>query len=144
VYGRYDSDLERMERVMPLFIARVRRGEPLTVFGAHKVLDFTHVDDCVDGIVRGLERLVDGRVRDQTLNLAYGEGHTLEELAHCVGEALGCTPRVTCTPSRLGEVTRYVANLERARRLLGFCPQVPLREGVRRAVAWNTAWQQRG
>jgi len=144
VYGRYDCDLERMERVVPLFISRVRRGEPLTVFGEGKVLDFTHVDDCVDGIARGLERLVDGRLRDQTINLAYGQGHSLVELARLIGEALGCSPQVVTTPSRLGEVTRYVANLDRARSLLGFCPQVALPEGVRQAVAWNGAWRSGG
>lgn len=45
---------------------------------------------------------------------------------------------------RLGEVTRYVANLDRARSLLGFSPQVALPEGVRQAVAWNGAWRSGG
>src|SRR5690606_28441859 len=32
VYGRYDNDIERMERVIPLFIRRIGRGEPVTVY----------------------------------------------------------------------------------------------------------------
>ena len=57
VYGRYDNDLRRMERVLPLFIHQLARGEPITVFGGdEKVLDFTYIDDCVDGIARGIER----------------------------------------------------------------------------------------
>src|SRR5580658_4692079 len=55
VYGRYDSDLARMERVIPLFIHRLSHGEPITVFGGEeKVLDFTYIDDCIDGIMRGI------------------------------------------------------------------------------------------
>src|SRR5271154_6045602 len=47
VYGRFDNDLERMERVLPLFIRHISAGEAITVFGGNdKVLDFTYIDDC--------------------------------------------------------------------------------------------------
>ena len=75
VYGRYDNDLHRMARVLPLFIHRMMRGEPVTVYGGReKMLDFTYVDDCVDGIARGIEALAEGRVANETINLAYGRG----------------------------------------------------------------------
>ena len=78
VYGRYDNDLQRMERVIPLSSISSSRGEPITVFGGDdKVLDFTYIDDCIDGITRGVERLLDGRVVNETINLAYGQGNTL-------------------------------------------------------------------
>src|SRR3954454_9604480 len=77
VYGRYDNDIERMERVIPLFIRAMSRGERVTVFGHDKTLDFTYVDDCVDGIVAGIGRLLSGQVSNQTINLAYGQGNTL-------------------------------------------------------------------
>ena len=64
-----------MIRVIPLFTHRILRGEPITVFGGNdKVLDFTYVDDCVEGIVRGITGLADGSVRNETINLAYGAG----------------------------------------------------------------------
>jgi hypothetical protein len=77
VYGRYDNDLERLERVVPLFINQISRDHPVTVFGANKVVDFTHVDDCVDGLLLGIERLFDGRIRNETINLASGCGNTM-------------------------------------------------------------------
>ena len=47
-----------MSRVLPLFIHSMSRDEPITVFGgADKVLDFTYIDDCVDGIARGIAAL---------------------------------------------------------------------------------------
>src|SRR3989338_6310447 len=42
VYGRYDNDLERMERVIPLFVKKIAHDEPITVFGKDKTLDFTY------------------------------------------------------------------------------------------------------
>lgn len=139
VYGRYDDDIERMERVIPLFIRRIARGEPVTVFGREKVLDFTYVDDCVDGIVRGIARLLAGEVADRTINLAYGEGNSLVRLAELVGAALGRRPEIIVAPAkRAGEVSYYVADLSLARELLGYAPAVPLSEGIARAVAWST------
>jgi nucleoside-diphosphate-sugar epimerase len=137
VYGRYDNDLERMERVIPLFIRQISRGEPVTVYGREKVLDFTYVDDCVDGVVRGIRRLLAGEVRNRTINLAYGQGNSLVQMAELVGAALDRRPEIIVAPAkRLGEVNYYVADLALARELLGYSPGVPLEEGVRRAVAW--------
>ena len=142
VYGRYDNDLERMIRVIPLFTHRIVRGEPITVFGGEdKVLDFTYVDDCVEGIVRGIDALASGRLRGETINLAYGEGNTLVRVAELIGEATGKTPNVALAPPLLGEVTRYVADIRKARELLGWEPSVPLREGISRSVAEFIEWR---
>ena len=55
-----------MVRVLPLFIHSMLRGEPITVYGGgEKMLDFTYVDDCVDGIARGIEALGRGPGRER-------------------------------------------------------------------------------
>src|SRR5262245_59660960 len=144
VYGRFDNDIERMERVIPLFISAMSRGEPITVYGREKILDFTYVDDCIDGIVAGVERLLAGRVVNQTINLAYGEGNTLVRMAELVAAALDVPPRIEVEPTkRVGEVTRYIADISKAVELLEYQPRVPLDEGIRRAVAWSREWAAR-
>lgn len=137
VYGRYDNDLDRMERVIPLFIRKISQGEPITIYGEDKVLDFTYVDDCVAGITAGMEKLVSGEIKNHTINLAYGQGNSLVNMARFIGEALGIEPEITIEPSRVGEVTHYVANIGKAHALLGYQPQVTLREGIKRAVQWS-------
>jgi UDP-glucose 4-epimerase len=137
VYGRYDNDLARMVRVIPLFIHSMLRGEPITIYGGvEKTLDFTYVDDCIDGITRGIEGLAEGRIVNQTINLAYGEGNTLVHCAERIAAELDVEPKMTMAPSLLGEVTHYVADLSKARELLDYDPRVPLDEGLARAVAW--------
>ncbi len=137
VYGRYDCDIERLERVIPLFIRRVARDEPIVVYGRDKVLDFTFVDDCADGVVRGIDALAQSRVTQQTINLAYGQGSTLVDLVNLIGLTLQKEPNVRYEPSRSGEVTRYVADISKARQLLGYQPQTPLTAGIPRAVKWQ-------
>jgi UDP-glucose 4-epimerase len=142
VYGRYDNDLWRMERVLPLFMHQLSRHEPITIFGGEeKVLDFTFVEDCVDGIARGVYALASGRVANETINLAYGQGNTLVRAAELIAGELQVEPRITIAPSLLGEVTHYVADVRKARELLGWEPRTPLAEGIPRAVAWFKEWR---
>ncbi|MDA0245976.1 MAG: NAD-dependent epimerase/dehydratase family protein [Chloroflexi bacterium] len=140
VYGRYDNDLDRMERVIPLFIRKISQGRPITIYGEDKVLDFTYVDDCVAGVMAGLEGLVSGKIRNHTINLAYGQGNSLVDMTRFIAEELGVAPDVTIEPSRVGEVTHYVANIGKAHSLLGYKPQTTLREGIRQSVAWGMDW----
>jgi UDP-glucuronate 4-epimerase len=137
VYGRYDNDLERLERVTPLFMRKIARGETITIFGKEKVLDFTYVDDCVDAVMRGIDRLYSGEVHGETINVATGHGTSLLDLATYIGETLGVEPKVRVEPTRPGEISRYVADIGKARRLLGYAPSTLPREGVRRAIAWS-------
>ena len=140
VYGRFDNDIERMERVIPLFIRKISSGEPITIYGAEKVLDFTYIDDCVDGIVRGIEALVGGRVRNETINLAFGQGNTLVRVAELIAAAVNKVPRITLAPPLLGEVTHYIANISKAEELLGYQPKTPLERGIQSAIAWTQEW----
>ncbi|HYG46436.1 MAG TPA: NAD-dependent epimerase/dehydratase family protein [Allosphingosinicella sp.] len=143
VYGRFDNDIERMERVIPLFIRKISNDEDIVVYGPEKVLDFTYVDDCVEGVSRGIYALAEGRVSKQTINLAFGQGNSLIRMAELIGEATGVKPRMTVEPALVGEVTHYVADIRRARELLGYQPRVSLDEGIRRTVAWNREWAAR-
>jgi UDP-glucose 4-epimerase len=143
VYGRFDNDLERMERVIPLFIHRVNRGEAITVFGKDKILDFTYIDDCVDGLYRGIKGLVGGTTVNETVNLGTGEGNSLIHMAELVADALGKPANITTLPQRTGEVNRYVADISRASRLLGYKPTVTLQQGIERCIKWNRDWEQR-
>jgi len=142
VYGRYDTDLWRMDRVLPLWMHQLSRGETITVYGGEsKVLDFTYVDDCVDGIARGVYALANGTAENETINLAFGQGNTLVRAAELIAQELGVEPSIDLAPSLLGEVTHYVADVTKARELLGWTPTTPLDEGIPRAVAWFKEWR---
>lgn len=136
VYGRYDNDLDRMERVIPLFVRKIAAGEPITVYGREKMLDFTYVDDCVRGLTAGIDALVSRRVVNQTINLAYGQGQTLFDLVNLIETAVGREAIATYEKPLTGEVTRYVADIGRAKTLLGYDPQTPLTKGIAQYVKW--------
>jgi nucleoside-diphosphate-sugar epimerase len=136
VYGRYDNDIDRLERVIPLFMTRIAYEQPITVYGKEKVLDFTYVDDAVSGVLAGVDALAAGKVTHQTINLAFGQGSTLVDLVNILSLGLGKKPKATYEPSRAGEVTRYVADITKARELLGYEPQTPFSSGLILAIEW--------
>lgn len=131
VYGRYDA----ADRVVPLFIARSYEGLDLTVYGVDKVLDFTHIDDCTDGLRRVIEQ--HHKVANLTIHIASGQRTSLLELARRVNELTPNDSDITVEPTRTGEVSRYVADIERARRVLDYEPQFTFSDGIENAIEWH-------
>lgn len=132
VYGMYDDTV----RVVPLFFRQAKAGEKMTVFGRDKCLDFTYIDDAVDGVMKMIEKWNDAK--NDTYNLAYGEGSTILALAESMKELLESDAEIEVTDSRTGEVTHYIADISKAKRVLGFDPKTPFSEGVRLSVEWYT------
>lgn len=130
VYGRFDSS----DRVIPLFIAKSEVGDPLTVYGEQKVLDFTYLDDCVGGMTRVVEQFP--KVKETTLNISSGEGTSLLELAHEVNERTPNNSMISIDPIREGEIGRYVGDISRAQSLLGYEPEYSFTEGLEETIDW--------
>ncbi|MDM8527656.1 NAD-dependent epimerase/dehydratase family protein [Anaerolineales bacterium HSG24] len=140
VYGRYDNDLERMTRVIHVFIDQMRRGEPITIFDRRKNIDFTHIDDCIQGIMLGIDKLMQGEVVNETINLSSGSPATLGYLAETIARYLDVTPEIIDEPIQPGEISFYIADLTKAKQLLGFNPQISFEEGIKQTVEWSAEY----
>lgn len=133
VYGMYDDSI----RVVPLFYRQAKANEPMKVFGKDKCLDFTYIDDCVDGIVKATENFESAK--NDTYNLAFGEGTTIMTLAERVVEILGSSSAIEATSSRTGEVTHYIADISKAKKAFGYDPKTSFEEGIRKSMEWYEA-----
>jgi nucleoside-diphosphate-sugar epimerase len=133
VYGMYDDSV----RVVPLFFRLSKTNEPMTVFGKEKCLDFTYIDDTVSGIRNAIDKFDD--VKNEVYNIAYSEGTTIMHLAERIKELTNSTSEITATESRRGEITKYIANIDKARNALGYDPKVPFEEGILKTVEWYEA-----
>jgi UDP-glucose 4-epimerase len=142
VYGRYDNDLARMTRVVHIFIDQMSQGQPITIYDRRKVIDFTYIDDCVAGIMLGIEKLLSGEIVNETINLSSGSPASLLHLAKTIGVYLGVEPEIVDKPIQPGEISFYVADLTKAHTLLGFEPRVTFEEGIKRTVKWVRIWKQ--
>ena len=100
VYGMYDES----DRLVPLFIGRARRGDDLIVYGKDKILDFTYIDDTVEGMLSGIRNF--DAAKNDTYNLAYGKGISLVEVAKEMKRLMSSKSKVDIRKSRVGEVVR--------------------------------------
>ena len=131
-----------MDRVLPLWMHQLSRGEPITIFGGdQKVLDFTYVDDCVDGIARGVVRARGGTRAQRDDQPRLRPGQHARPCSRADRGELGVEPNVTIAPSLLGEVTHYVADVRKAHDVLGWSPTTSLDDGIPKAVAWFKEWR---
>ena len=122
----------RPSAVIPIFVSKAVKGEPLTIAGdGQQTRRFVYVEDLADGVVAALERGDEGRI----YNLAGDETVTIRELAEVVSDLVGDT-EIVHTPGRSGDFGGAVVSNQRAAEELGWRASTPLREGVRRYLAW--------
>ena len=120
VYGPGDTG-----RVIPRFIASARTGGALTLYGGNQIIDFVWIDRVVDAFVAaGCGTYVRGSV-----NVGSGVGVTILRTADRVLAACGTKAQVNVVPTRQIEVSRFIADVSRAKLELGLqCPEDPLAE----------------
>ena len=121
--------LDAAQGVIPVFLGRALRGEPLEIWGDGSIVrDFLYISDLVAALLaaagyRGEERL---------FNLGSGLGLSLRDLVGLLEAELNRPLPVRYHPARGFDVPTNVLCIERARRCLAWSPQVPLAEGLGR------------
>jgi UDP-glucose 4-epimerase len=131
VYGPGDTD-----RVLPLFLERAVQGQPLVLYGGQQVLDFVWIDTVVEALCKAGF----GDWIPEPLNIGSGRGVTIANLSRRVLELTGGRSQVEIAPARQTEVTRFIADVNRARQVLGLeQPADPL-FGLAEMVDWSR-WQ---
>jgi UDP-glucuronate decarboxylase len=128
---------ERMDpddgRVVVNFTMQAIRGEPLTIYGdGSQTRSLCYVSDLVRGIIAVMEAV---GVIGEVFNLGNPDERSMLELAYAVQDACGVELPLTFQPMPTDDPTRRCPDIGKARRLLGWQPEVPLEEGLRRLSA---------
>jgi UDP-glucuronate decarboxylase len=132
--------LENDGRVVSNFIVQALRGEELTIYGeGSQTRSFCYVDDLVEGMVR-LMNVEEGAHPDYDVHDPVNVGNpgefTMRELAEEVARAAGVEVRTRRCPLPQDDPRQRRPDITRAQQLLGWSPTVPLRDGLKRTVAY--------
>jgi nucleoside-diphosphate-sugar epimerase len=121
-------------RVVPNFIWKALKGEPLPIYGRGSITrSYCYVDDLVAGILAAQFR--DGTTA-RVFNLGNPGEFTLDELASLVLQLTGSASTVEYLEAREEDPARRRPDISRARAELGWEPRVPLEEGLKSTIAW--------
>uniref|UniRef100_A0A7C4CA21 SDR family oxidoreductase n=1 Tax=candidate division WOR-3 bacterium TaxID=2052148 RepID=A0A7C4CA21_UNCW3 len=119
-------------RLVPNLIQQALSGRPLTVYGSgRQTRSFCYVSDMVEGLFR-----LAGFGTAEPVNLGNPAEFTVLQLARLVLELTGSQSRIVRRPLPENDPKRRCPDIARARRLLGWRPHVPLRQGLRRTIEW--------
>lgn len=114
--------------------------KPITVFGdGNQTRDMTYVDDIVDGTIRASQ--VDG-ISGEIFNLANGKNVSMNYVLKLIEEYSGNKPIIQYQEKRKDEAQDTLADIKKAKTVLGFDPKITVEEGLKRTINWHKKLQQ--
>jgi UDP-glucuronate 4-epimerase len=114
----------------------MRTGSPLPLFnGGNMYRDWTYVGD----IASGIQAALDVRLGYEIINLGRGEPVLLADFVKTMERLAGKSAPYTTEPMMKADVSYTFASIDKARRLLGYDPQLSVAEGTRRFYDWYCA-----
>jgi len=132
VFGPRQDPRSEYAAVVPRFVWAALEGTPPTIYGdGGQTRDFTFVSDAAEANLRAADA---PGVAGAVFNVASGNRTSLNSLWEHIREIVGSKLEARHAPARAGDVRDSLADLTRARDLLGYRPAVPLREGLGRTV----------
>jgi GDP-L-fucose synthase len=135
VYGPGDNFTEKTSHVIPALIKRaVGRENPFVVWGTgDEVRDFIHVSDFASACLLALAKCNNF----DPINIGAGKGSTIREIVSLILDAVGHKDvQIFFDSTKPSTIPFRMVSIEKARRMLDFEPQIPLKEGIRDTVKW--------
>jgi nucleoside-diphosphate-sugar epimerase len=134
VFGPRQSLENEYAVVIPKFITCILKNEPPPIHGdGLQTRDFTYVDNVVQA---NLKSSVAQGIKCEVFNIACGKAYSVLDIVKCVNKILGKDIKPVFTPPRQGDPKHSLANIGRAKKLIGFKPVVSFEEGIRRAIEY--------
>jgi len=129
VYGPWG----RPDMALFLFADAILRKVPINVYNYGRMKrDFTYIDDIVEGTIAAIKRPVPYDI----FNLGNSDSIHLLDFIRILEEELGQKAEKNMMPMQPGDVAETMADIKKSKKLLGFSPKTPVREGIRKFVAW--------
>ena len=105
--------------IITIFINNMLQQKPITIFGdGNQCRDFIHVNEIVQATVLAMV----SRETSGVYNVGTGKEHTVNDIAKILSEKIGVEPVITYSPRRSEELVNSIADISRARDILGFSP----------------------
>jgi UDP-glucuronate 4-epimerase len=112
----------------------ISANHPIPIFGDGSTRrDYTYIDDIISGVVAAMSY---DKTLFEIINLGESQTVELRRLVELIEESLGKRAVIDRRPQQPGDVPVTYADIDKARRLLGYDPQTKIEAGIKRFVAW--------
>jgi len=135
VFGPKQSPQGAYAAVIPLFMKALKEDLPPTIHGdGEQTRDFTYVDNAVQANIKAL--FASEEASNEVFNVACGERISVNTLWNTLRTAAQSDLEAIYGPARVGDVRDSLADVAKAKRLLGYVPEVSVEEGLKRTWAY--------
>ncbi len=136
VFGPKQSPEGAYAAVVPLFIQSVLKNQAPSIDGdGGQTRDFTFVENAVQVNVKAM--LTNNvAALNQVYNVAVGERISILELFNMIAELVGSDTKPVHRESRAGDIRNSLADISKAKELLGYEPTVRVKDGLRQTLDW--------
>ncbi len=132
VFGPWQDPASQYAAAIPAFVTRILENESPVVYGdGEQSRDFTYIDNVLHANVLAADAR---KTSGQAINIACGERVTVNQVIAKINELLGKDVQPEYVPPRKGDVLHSLADITRAREVIGYEPQVLFDEGLQRAI----------
>lgn len=134
VFGPKQSANGAYAAVIPMFMEAVSNNKPAIINGdGEQTRDFTYVDNAVQANVKAFFAL--DNAKNEVFNIACGERISVNELWSSINYSADKNIKAIHGPNRRGDVKDSLANISKAKALLGYAPDYSVKTGL--AVTWD-------
>ena len=128
---------QRPDLAIHKFTKLILNGEQIPMFGdGSTARDYTYYEDTVSGIIGAVNYLFKNKNVYEIINLGNNQPVKLSEMIATIYDVCGLAPNIQQLPMQAGDVDITFANIDKAKKLLGYNPQYSFRKGVENFVAW--------
>lgn len=132
VFGPNQDPESVYSAVIPMFIKKMLAGESPTIYGdGNTSRDFTYVDNNVDANLRAC---ISNDCSGEVINIACSYEISLNELVEKINSILGTSIKPIYKQERIGDVKHSLADISKAKKLLGYMPIVDFDDGLRKTI----------
>jgi UDP-glucose 4-epimerase len=144
IYGPRQDPTSPYSGVISRFVTMALQRQPLTLFGdGLQTRDFIYVSDVVEAYLRAVNLVKKSpKAQPNRYNIGMGKSTSILELAETINGLVENHAGLAFCPERPGDIRFSVASVDAFRQAAGWEPQVSLREGLRRTIAWAGALQK--
>lgn len=136
VFGPHQSPKGAYAAVIPLFMDAVLQNQSPRINGDGSYSrDFTYVDNVIQANLNALFT-ENKEAINQVYNIAFGESTTLLQLFSYIKEAADSSLEPEFGPFRKGDIPHSLANVDKAKTLLGYNPTISVRDGLKKTMDW--------
>jgi len=134
----YGSPRDLPQRVIPRFIEQSRKGEPFTINGGKQVIDFTFINDVVDGIEKVVKKISsdESEMFGNDFNFSTGVGTSVGDLAKLIKKTFDSKSELTFNEARNYDVQNFIGDYSKAQKVFSFEPRHSLNEGLMKYKKW--------